>query len=99
MSSTLATWPLFGVPMLSSAESTQKGIYDFPQGRPRTLKILPLDIRGRPIRPASEQRQEESDLGAVRHKAPPPDVARVLSSLALVAALILSLMLQAFLGP
>ena len=67
------------------------------QDRPRTmppLKVVPLDIRGRPISPPVDRRQEESDLGAVKHRPPPPDVMRVMSSLALVAALILSLAIQ-----
>lgn len=65
-----------------------------PKDRPRTLKVVPLDIRGRPIRPPVDRRQEESDLGAVKHRPPPPDVLRVMSSVALVAALILSLAIQ-----
>ena len=68
-----------------------------PQDRPRTmppLKVVPLDIRGRPISPPVDRRQEESDLGAVKHRPPPPDVMRVMSSVALVAALILSLAIQ-----
>lgn len=67
------------------------------QDRPRTrppLVVVPLDIHGRPIPQPVDRRQEESDLGAVRHRAPPPDIARVLSSVALVAALILSLAIQ-----
>lgn len=98
MSDTSATWPLFGDYMISAAKS---GAFEALRP-PAPGIVVPLDIRGRPIpapTPAEQEREIESSLGGVRHSAPPPEVLRVLSSLALVAALILSLILQAFLGP
>lgn len=94
MSDASATWPLFGEHMLAAAKS---GVFEvLPPGI-----VVPLDIRGRPIAPVRERTgamEIETSLGGVRHRSPPPDVARVLSSLALVAALLLSLLIQAFLG-
>ena len=97
MSSTSAPWPLlFGESMLAAAKS---GAFEVLRPPATGGKVLPLDIRGRPIDPVPQEAEIETTLGGVRHKTPPPEVARVLSSLALVAALILSLILQAFLGP
>ena len=97
MSDTSATWPLFGEYML--AQSTRSGAFEVLRPPATGGKVLPLDIRGRPIDPVPQEAEIETTLGGVRHKTPPPEVARVLSSLALVAALILSLIIQAFLGP
>lgn len=95
MTSLSGTWDDMAMAGISGAWTA------VPQDRPRTrppLVVVPLDIHGRPIPRDRDQRQEESDLGAVRHRAPPPDIARVLSSVALVGALILSLAIQCSMG-
>ena len=100
MSSYSGTWD-DACEMASGASGAFGVVPVVSQDRPRTrppLVVVPLDIHGRPIPRDRDQRQEESDLGAVRHRAPPPDIARVLSSVALVGALILSLAIQCSMG-
>lgn len=107
-SSNSDTWP---APLWMSAPST--GPYETttppsgtarprknPSNRPRSGPVLGPD--GRPITlrllPRVEPSGVAQHLGTTRRASPPPDQARVMSSLALVAALAASLAIQCAIG-